>query len=377
MEIEEDHFLKDFWLSGVGLQVSSSETLKSFSNKEPKKPSQKISSPQKAISLKSHEAFFFAEYDLANDPWFPHSKASKKVKVNGPSVSAKKTTKKAAKINPKTHEGISAIIEETDEPKNVETPPPDFVMLNEKFEIGKSKYVLMVSEKAGSNENIFFNHPMQVDEEFHGEIDGLKNQEHKFVEIWKQGNQYESEFKKVVEPKLIPLEEYCQELKKQGKLNQKTVSFLLCQLMEGTNSLHQRGVVHNDIKEENVMIDGSLAWLCKVPQMKIIDYNSAATKDYEKDFAGICFEEITFIDFTTSSKNCPRKLWNQDFEYNPKIDVWSTKKLCESLVKELPEGDTFRKKWEGKFATEKESLDGEEESLERLIQEIKQEMRLL
>lgn len=68
-------------------------------------------------------------------------------------------------------------------------------------------------------------------------------------------------------------------LKREGKLNPRTINDWFSQILNGVEAAHKAGIVHRDLKPDNVLVSQSEARLC------ILDFGLA--KLSEKELAGV------------------------------------------------------------------------------------------
>ena len=133
------------------------------------------------------------------------------------------------------------------------------------------------------------------------------------------------------------LEEYKQ---KNGKpFNEEIVQFLMRQILPAVECLHKHGIIHRDLKLENILLkfnsdSPQVQSNIFLSQVKIIDFNiSTRTRKYLKEHKEIKNENNEIIP----------KMINDDFGddiYDEKIDIWSLGILCyEMLFGEKPFGN--------------------------------------
>lgn len=125
------------------------------------------------------------------------------------------------------------------------------------------------------------------------------------------------------------LEKY---IEKNGKpFTEEIVQFLMRQILSAVECLHKHGIIHRDLKLENILLKYNNEYKCDNPniffsQIKIIDFN-------------ISTRSRTFINNNKSklnkNKNFIPIMINDDYGddiYDEKIDVWALGVLCYELL---------------------------------------------
>ena len=116
--------------------------------------------------------------------------------------------------------------------------------------------------------------------------------------------------------------------------SEKIVQFLMNQILSAVECLHNHGVVHRDLKLENILLKYNSNAEAKTKniflgQVKLIDFNISARKDtYNNHPVG---DEAIYMN--------PKYFYNDfdDIIYDEKIDIWSLGLLCyEMLTGEKP-----------------------------------------
>ena len=96
---------------------------------------------------------------------------------------------------------------------------------------------------------------------------------------------------------------------------------IILQLLTGLYQLYERGVIHGDIKPENILIDyeydKEINKLISIPQLYIADFGNSVQLSCSKEYRSAAFDEVyTFI-------YRPPELLNNSMKYNEKADIWA------------------------------------------------------
>ena len=97
-------------------------------------------------------------------------------------------------------------------------------------------------------------------------------------------------------------------VKKRTKLNEKTAHFIFRQLISSIKFIHSKGIIHRDIKLDNILIDLNNT-------IKICDFGVG--KNYKKN-------EKLKDQCGTPAYIAPEILQNNDGYYGPPVDIWSS-----------------------------------------------------
>ena len=117
--------------------------------------------------------------------------------------------------------------------------------------------------------------------------------------------------------------------------SEKIVQFLMKQILSAVECLHKNGVIHRDLKLQNILlkynsIEEANSKNIFLSQVKLIDFDISARKDSYNNNNPLGDEEI-YMD--------PKYFYNDfdDIVYDEKIDIWSLGILCyEMLTGEKP-----------------------------------------
>mmetsp|Transcript_15257 Transcript_15257/g.32941 ORF Transcript_15257/g.32941 Transcript_15257/m.32941 type:complete len:635 (-) Transcript_15257:282-2186(-) len=111
----------------------------------------------------------------------------------------------------------------------------------------------------------------------------------------------------------------------EAPLSETRVARLVYQLLVAVNSCHAVGVVHRDIKPQNLMLSRALGpWGC--PELKLIDFGLAAQMVSSRDFVG-------------TPAYMPQEVLIGDVDYTAQADMWSIGcTIVEMLTGEAPFG---------------------------------------
>ncbi|KAF8527883.1 kinase-like protein [Hysterangium stoloniferum] len=100
-------------------------------------------------------------------------------------------------------------------------------------------------------------------------------------------------------------------LKKHGKFDHEVVRSFTSQVLSGLEYLHLRGVLHRDLKADNILLDPS--GICKISDFGI---SKRSDDIYDNDAAFTAMQGSIFW-------MAPEVLHNNKQGYNAKIDIWS------------------------------------------------------
>lgn len=98
-------------------------------------------------------------------------------------------------------------------------------------------------------------------------------------------------------------------LQASGSLSEGRVASLIHQLLVATSYCHAKGIVHRDIKPQNMMLTRSVgAW--GTPSLKVIDFGLAACAQKSRDFVG-------------TPAYMPPEVLDGTVDYTSQADIWS------------------------------------------------------
>ncbi|KIJ45527.1 hypothetical protein M422DRAFT_166302 [Sphaerobolus stellatus SS14] len=100
-------------------------------------------------------------------------------------------------------------------------------------------------------------------------------------------------------------------LRKHGKFDREVVKSFTQQVVEGLEYLHNRGILHRDLKADNILLDPS--GICKISDFGI---SKRSDDIYDNDAAFTSMQGSVFW-------MAPEVLHNSKRGYNAKIDIWS------------------------------------------------------
>lgn len=87
------------------------------------------------------------------------------------------------------------------------------------------------------------------------------------------------------------------------RMNQYDLIFMLCDVLDGLNEIHNGKIIHRDIKPENIIY--------KEGTFKITDFGIAIDKEEDNSFVG------------TPLYLPPEIIFESDENYTKKVDIWS------------------------------------------------------
>jgi dual specificity protein kinase YAK1 len=105
---------------------------------------------------------------------------------------------------------------------------------------------------------------------------------------------------------------------KKRKYNMNNIIKIMYQMFRGLKFIHQLGIIHSDVKPENVMIDVNDF------KVKLIDFGSYQFIISPKNYFYVC----------TRYYRAPELIYNLDFD--EKIDIWSAGCIFVELIKKKP-----------------------------------------
>jgi len=99
-------------------------------------------------------------------------------------------------------------------------------------------------------------------------------------------------------------------LRRQGKFDEQVVKSFTAQILEGLAYLHSKGILHRDLKADNMLVDHS--GVCKISDFGI----SKRTEDINNNQSFTQMQGTVFW-------MAPEMILNHKQGYNAKIDIWS------------------------------------------------------
>lgn len=99
------------------------------------------------------------------------------------------------------------------------------------------------------------------------------------------------------------------------------LKYMFKQILEGLAFMHSKGVIHRDVKSENLLIDPK-------GQVRFADFGLA--RDYIQG-PHISYTSRVVTRFYRSPENCL-----SDSHYTPKIDVWSVACVFAEVIARVP-----------------------------------------
>ncbi|KAG5438735.1 hypothetical protein PCANB_002455 [Pneumocystis canis] len=99
-------------------------------------------------------------------------------------------------------------------------------------------------------------------------------------------------------------------LRKYGKIDKPTIQLFTRQILEGLTYLHSRGILHRDLKTDNILLD--VDGICKISDFGI----SKKSKEVYDDNASMSMQGTIFW-------MAPEVIQNRKQGYSAKIDIWS------------------------------------------------------
>ncbi|CCJ31367.1 unnamed protein product [Pneumocystis jirovecii] len=99
-------------------------------------------------------------------------------------------------------------------------------------------------------------------------------------------------------------------LRKYGKIDKPTIQLFTRQILEGLTYLHSQGILHRDLKTDNILLD--VDGICKISDFGI----SKKSKDIYDDNANMSMQGTIFW-------MAPEVIQNRKRGYSAKIDIWS------------------------------------------------------
>ncbi|KAG4305952.1 hypothetical protein PORY_000862 [Pneumocystis oryctolagi] len=99
-------------------------------------------------------------------------------------------------------------------------------------------------------------------------------------------------------------------LRKYGKIDQQTIQLFTRQILEGLTYLHSQGILHRDLKTDNILLD--INGICKISDFGI----SKKSDDIYNDNVNMSMQGTIFW-------MAPEVIQNRKQGYSAKIDIWS------------------------------------------------------
>jgi serine/threonine protein kinase len=96
-------------------------------------------------------------------------------------------------------------------------------------------------------------------------------------------------------------------IEEHDKLSEKDAIYVFKQIVEAVKYLHERGIIHRDIKDENIVIDQDM-------HVKLIDFGSASIEDVHKPFLD---------KFQGTVQYCPPEVLRGEKYKGRPADMWS------------------------------------------------------